>query len=96
MPFLTQARTSRPCGSSDLCHGPIEIIPVVDRSYGCRVMITDGQIDCFGNSRHLVDIAPEAIQIKVIADAVLITLEVGHIHWIKTDQRGPQANIGFG
>ena len=38
----------------------------------------------------------EAIQIKVIADAVLITLEVGHIHWIKTHQRSPQANIGFG
>ena len=62
-----------------------------------EVMITDViEIDCFGNSRHLVDIAQEAIQIQVIADAVLITLEVGHIHWIKTDQRGPQANIGFG
>ena len=62
-----------------------------------EVMITDViEIDCFGNYRHLVDIAQETIQIQVIADAVLITLEVGHIHWIKTHQRGPQANIGFG
>ena len=61
-----------------------------------EVMITDViEIDCFGNSRHLVDITQEAIQIKVIADAVLITLEVGHIHWIKTDQRGPQVNSGL-
>ena len=62
-----------------------------------EVMITDMiEIDCFGDPRHLVDIAQKTVQIQVIADAVLITLEVGHIHWIKTDQRGPQANIGFG
>lgn len=62
-----------------------------------EVMITDViEIDSFGDPRHLVDIAQEAIQIQVIADAVLITLEVGHIHWIKTHQRSLQANIGFG
>lgn len=62
-----------------------------------EVMITDViEIDCFGDPRHLVDIAQKTVQIQVIADAVLITLEVGHIHRIKTDQRGPQANIGFG
>lgn len=61
------------------------------------VMTTDViEIDCFGNSRHLVGIAQEAIQIQVIADAVPITLEVGRIHWVKTHQRGPQTNIGFG
>ena len=42
-----------------------------------EVMITDViEIDSFGDPRHLVDIAQEAIQIQVIADAVLITLEV--------------------
>ena len=62
-----------------------------------EVMITDViEIDSFGDPRHLVDIAQKTVQIQVIADAVLITLEVGHIHGIKTDQRGPQANIGFG
>ena len=62
-----------------------------------EVMITDMiEIDCFGDPRHLVDIAQKTLQIQVIADAVLITLEVGHIHWIKTNQRGPQAKIGFG
>ena len=62
-----------------------------------EVVITDViEIDSFGNPRHLVDIAQETIQIQVIADAVLITLEVGDIHRIKTHQRGPQANIGFG
>ncbi len=35
-----------------------------------EVMITDViEIDSFGYSRHLVDIAQEAIQIQVIADA---------------------------
>lgn len=62
-----------------------------------EVMITDMiEIDCFGDPRHLVDIAQKTVQIQVIADAVLITLEVGHIHRIKTHQRSPQANIGFG
>lgn len=49
-----------------------------------EVMITDMiEIDCFGDPRHLVDIAQKTVQIQVIADAVLITLEVGHIHRIK-------------
>ncbi len=62
-----------------------------------EVVITDMiEIDSFGNPRHLVDIAQEAVQVQVIADAVLIALEVGDIHRIKTDQCGPQANIGFG
>lgn len=62
-----------------------------------EVVITDViKIDSFGNPRHLVDIAQEAVQIQVIADAVLITFEVGDIHRIKTHQRGSQANIGFG
>lgn len=50
-----------------------------------EVMITDMiEIDCFGDPRHLVDIAQKTVQIQVIADAVLITLEVGHIHRIKS------------
>ena len=62
-----------------------------------EVMITDvSEIDGFGNPRHLVDISQETIQVQEIADAVLITLEEGDIHRIKTHQRGPQANIGFG
>lgn len=48
-----------------------------------EVMITDViEIDCFGqfpaSGRYRA-----GSQIQVIADAVLITLEVGHIHWIK-------------
>ncbi len=40
-----------------------------------EVMITDMiEIDCFGDPRHLVDIAQKTVQIQVIADAVLITL----------------------
>ena len=54
------------------------------------------EVDGFRNARHLVDIAQEAVQVQVIADAVLIALEVGHIDRIEADKRRPQANIGFG
>ena len=37
----------------------------------------------------------ETVQVQVIADAMLVALEVGDINRIKAHQRGPQANIGL-
>ncbi len=53
------------------------------------------KIDRFGNSRHLVDVAQETIQVQIIADAVFVTLKVGDIDRIKANQRRPQADIRF-
>jgi len=53
------------------------------------------EVDRFGDTRHLVDIAQETIQVQIIADAVFITLKVGDVHRIKTHQRRPQADISF-
>ncbi len=35
------------------------------------------------------------MQVQIIADAVFVALEVGDVHRIEADKRGPQADIGF-
>ena len=61
-----------------------------------EVVITDViEIDGFRNARYLVDVAQETVQVQIIANPVFVALEMGHIHGIKTYQRGPQANICF-
>lgn len=51
------------------------------------------KIDRLRNPRHLVDVAQETVQVQVVADAMFVALEVGDIHRIKADQRGPQADV---
>lgn len=54
------------------------------------------QADRLGDARHLVDVAQETVQVQVVADAVFVALEVGDVHRIEANQRGPQTQIGFG
>ncbi len=62
-----------------------------------EVMIADViEVDGFCDTRHLVDITQETVQIQIVANPVFVALEVGYIHGIKTHQRGPQTNIGLG
>lgn len=68
----------------------------VDGFMATVVMVADmGEVHRFRNARHLVDIAQEAIQVEVIADAAFVAFKVGHVHRIETNQGGPQANISF-
>ncbi len=48
-----------------------------------------------GDTRHLVDVAQETVQIEVIADAPFIAFKMGHIYRVEAYQRCPQANVGF-
>nr|VUD34641.1 Uncharacterised protein [Raoultella sp. NCTC 9187] len=59
------------------------------------VVANMAKIDGLGNARHLIDIAQEAVQIWVIADAPLVALKVGDIHRVEAHEGGPQTNIGF-
>lgn len=48
-----------------------------------------------GDTRHLVDVAQETVQIEVITDAPFIAFKMGHIYRVEAYQRCPQANVGF-
>ena len=54
------------------------------------------KIDRLRNTRHLIDVAQKTVQVQIIADAMLVALEVGDIHRIEADQRRPQADVCFG
>ncbi len=60
------------------------------------VMADVQQVHRIGNARHLINIAQEAVQVTVIADAMTIALKVGHVDRLKAHQRGSQAQISFG
>ncbi|MNP35697.1 hypothetical protein D3C76_1290420 [compost metagenome] len=61
------------------------------------IVVTDVvKIDRLRNSRHLIDVAQETVQVEVIADPAFVALKVGHVNRIEANQSGPQANIGFG
>ena len=69
----------------------------VDRRVAAIIVVTDmGKIHGFTNARHLVDIAQEAVKVRIIADPVAIAFEMRNVHRVKSHQRGPQAKIGFG
>ena len=54
------------------------------------------KIDRFRDAWHLVDIPQEAIEVEIVANAMLIALKVGHVYRIETYKRCPQANIRLG
>ena len=47
------------------------------------------------DTRHLVDVAQETVEIEIIADASFVAFKMGHIHRVEAYQRRPQANIRF-
>ena len=47
------------------------------------------------DTRHLVDVAQETVQIEVITDAPFIAFKMGHIYRVEAYQRCPEANVGF-
>ena len=85
--------------------GFVEVLPRPNRNnagwvngfVATEVVIADMiEIDGFRNTRHLVDITQETVQVQIVANPVFVALEMGDIHGIKAYQRGPQANVGLG
>ncbi len=93
--FIQNGRRAREV-HSEVLPRPMEIMPVGLMVCGCGNSGCDMvEVDRVGNTRHLVDVTQETMQVQVIADAVLVALKVGDIDRIEANQRGPQANVRF-
>ncbi len=69
----------------------------VNRFMAAIVVVADvGKIHRLRNTRYLVDIAQETIQIGVIADTAFVALKVGYVDRVETHEGSPQTNIGLG
>ena len=54
------------------------------------------EIHRFGDAGHLVELAQETRQVRVVGDAAQVALEVAHVHRVEADERGEQPPVGFG
>ena len=59
------------------------------------VMLDVRHVDGIRDSRHLVELAKVAREVRIIGDSAQIALEVADVHRIEANERGEEAPVGL-